>query len=571
MFKDYHSLVGVMFFVFGLSFNFFQLSFHLRDCVHECSLCNETFIELLSFTKHLHGDAHQDRYNTWKKEHVSHWQTRSFSPINTTSTTQKDFLTTSNGNTIPGLMDNEVKGSFRERPHWQNSRNRNRNRTKRHNDQEAVPVRLHTFRVENSGTITELGHGNNEHSERNLVQESNFNEFKSTRKRYPSRNDFSQAAERPNTRNWSQWRDYGSKSKKGNYKSNQKSHKRKTSNARRHNSSRGSSTSFDKSLEGGISSVDRPRSSTPGLLGDVPTRTCSSDFMNSQTGKDNRNNASFVPETLKNSPGNEENRTRSLRNRSKFTWMSDSYRASLNNSDLISNNQLYTDFTTTSFKPNQKNLKTNGSGSSHSIVGKGADDTEVFSLTETTGHDNGNPGDSNVEIVSNSSNTDQSELETRERVPFISKRRTRSSYAKGNGKDFEMTMDNETGSKTRHFLSDTSNHSTTKESKSKNAKPAKEPKINTRLRSRSSSDDSTLLSRQNTVRSSTNSVTQYQFLHKPGGLGSLEFTSSNLGLQDSKSTEKPSQSEGKEKHRLLAKIKKESSDSASKVSHFSSL
>ncbi|XP_048577334.1 uncharacterized protein LOC5514836 isoform X2 [Nematostella vectensis] len=40
-----------------------------RECVHECSLCLEQFYDLLSFTSHLHSDTHQEKYNTWNKQH----------------------------------------------------------------------------------------------------------------------------------------------------------------------------------------------------------------------------------------------------------------------------------------------------------------------------------------------------------------------------------------------------------------------------------------------------------------------------------------------------------------------
>ena len=39
-----------------------------RNCIHPCSLCNQSFVGLLDFTSHIHGEKHQDNIHKWRKE-----------------------------------------------------------------------------------------------------------------------------------------------------------------------------------------------------------------------------------------------------------------------------------------------------------------------------------------------------------------------------------------------------------------------------------------------------------------------------------------------------------------------
>ena len=52
-----------------------NLFFYLlcSDCGHSCSLCKQTFVGLLEFTDHLHGESHQEKLHKWKKDQQQEW------------------------------------------------------------------------------------------------------------------------------------------------------------------------------------------------------------------------------------------------------------------------------------------------------------------------------------------------------------------------------------------------------------------------------------------------------------------------------------------------------------------
>lgn len=489
---------------------------YLRGCVHECSLCNEKFDELLLYTKHLHGDTHQDLYNTWKKDQSIHQPTRSYSPIDTSlafnqSSNFRRKLSTRNSN--------QNQKNSRARPERPTSRNRILNRNKRHNRDQELPLHLNTFPVENSVRMTESGNFTfeNANSEINSSNDLPFYDRIKARKGNSKRN---KGGDGNHTQSNQIRRDTSGKKKKS-----------KKQSAKKRNS-RGSSMSFDISLSsfGGTDlsySIDQTKSLTPLMDVNLP-----SEYVSLRSGKDQDGITSTNQTTHKN-PTNDQEISRNLRDRSRYVWISESLKKSFGIETNIPSSS-------NTSKPSDR------CGVSHSIVGKGADEIRVDTTTETLGHDNGNPQDPKSEIISRVLNTKQSELQAEDKVPFVSKRRTRSSYAKNNTKDLDMTMDTDTRISTTNILSETNNNSTEKEKKSTRKKDPNQFITNSRLRSRSSSDDTALLSRQNSMRSSA-IVTQYQPFDKTALVGTLEInpTKSGLNLKDTNATETSTQNSDK--------------------------
>lgn len=519
-------------------------------------------MELLLFTKHLHGDSHQDRYNTWKKEQSVNHQSRSYSPIDAASNQSITFRSK-----LSARNTRQNQWNVRAMPDRPNSRNRNRNRNKRHNREPELPFQLNTFPVENSGTMTELGDTNNANSQVNFANERKSNICDRIKTR--GSNSQIKANEKLNTRGRNQWNQpRGDPTGREHNDNSRKSRQYRAAKriVKKNRSSRGSSTSLDNSLSivnCGLSSIDlsnsidRSRSLTP-----LMNVSVSSEYSGLQSGKDRGGTTPPLVTEPNRNTGNEETLSRNLRSRSKYVWFSESYRSTLGGKVIPTNTQETNSTITTCYKTSQER---DVRGVNHSIVGKGADEIEVGTSTETLGHDNGNPQDPYTEMTSRVPYVNQSEREANAKVPFVSKRRTRSSYAKENSKDSDMTMDNEAGTSTKsHFLLESNNNSTTNDPKSTHGKEPNVLKTNSRLRSRSSSDDTALLS--HSLRSSA-IVTQYQPFDRTPLVGTLEFnsTKSALNHKDTYPTEISSQYSDKERASVLAKTNKDNTGSDGKV------
>lgn len=391
-----------------------------------------------------------------------------------------------------------------------------------------------------SGNITI----DNDSSEINFSNNLNFYDRIKTRKGNSKRNRSTESSEE----NHGQWRlDSEGKKQKNN---GGRARRGRGKAAKKPNSPRSSYNNSISSLGGtGLScSIDGTRSLTPLMNGNF-----TSEYISLESGKDKGGIVSpSTNETTQRNPSNTQEISRNFRLRSKYVWFSDSLKKSFGIEDKIPTN----DSKTSSLNKRR--------GVTHSIVGKGADETEADTTTETLGHDNGNPQDLHTEIISNVLYAKHSELQAEEKASFESKKLEKPSYVKNNTKETDgMTMDTDTRMSATNILLETNNNSTAEnKSKSTSKKDRSQLKTNSRLRSRSSSDDTALLSRQNSIRSSA-IVTQHQAYDKTALVGTLEInpTKSGLNLKDTYTKETLHNSE-KEKEKskransgLLGKVR----------------
>ncbi|XP_031573775.1 uncharacterized protein LOC116307638 [Actinia tenebrosa] len=323
-----------------------------RDCVHECTLCKETFVELLSFTKHLHADAHQERYHTWKKQQRSKdWealnQMRVPSSVEVSGNTSYRNRTrhkrkNSNGKDISFRTRHQ---SQRDARGWQHHRKGKGNRNPRHFQKHGNSFQFQAFPVGGS----EMGHkrdfgimnesmgsedrfGRSSGSIRSespfLGQEQYFNFHPQSQESTLSDNP----TNLPGQANQSD-SSWSSRLRRARDQFSRDATERKSLDESFPRESRGFSGSPDSSIffsRVGENGNGCPKRASP-VMG-VPSRTCRSDNMTSRSGRNHNEQindsniySEFVPEKSRNSFGNRQNRTRHFKNQ---TWVSENQRVS---------------------------------------------------------------------------------------------------------------------------------------------------------------------------------------------------------------------------------------------------
>lgn len=321
-------------------------------------------MELLSFTKHLHADTHQERYHTWKKQQRSKdWE--ALNELRLPCTAEVSGRTSyhnrpntrhkrknSNGNNV----------SFRSRQHHQsngrgghNYRTSRGNRNLRHFQKEANSFQFRALPVDNSGMghEREFGRMNDSMgSEDRFGRNVNTSSFRSESpffvdEQYSNFHPQDNPATLPGQASQSDL-SWSSRLRRARHQFSQDASQPKSLDESFPKGSLRRKTNFSDSPEspiffGGVGEKEsnensRPKSASP-VMG-VPSRTFGSDNMTSRSGRtrnqqinDSNIYSEYVPEKRKNSFGNRQNRSRYFKNR---TWVSDDFKSRVGENQKVS-------------------------------------------------------------------------------------------------------------------------------------------------------------------------------------------------------------------------------------------
>lgn len=308
-------------------------------------------MELLSFTKHLHADTHQERYHTWKKQQRSKdWEALNQMRLPCPAEVSGRTSSRNRPNTRHKRKNwngNDV--SFRTHQHSQreargghNYRKNRGNRNLRHFQKDVNSFQFKAFPVDGS----EMGHerdfgmmndsiGSVDRFGRNLSSGS----FRSEsplfgHQQYSNFNPQDDTTSIPGQTNQSD-SSWSSRLRRARHQSSQAASEPKTLDEsfpkvslrrkNRFSNSPDSSIFFGAVGDNESNRNNCPKSASP-VMG-VPSRTFLSDNMTSRSGRsqnqqfnDSNIYSEFVPEKKRNSFGNRQNRTRYFKNR---TWVSD--------------------------------------------------------------------------------------------------------------------------------------------------------------------------------------------------------------------------------------------------------